>query len=144
MDNLQVPKLISEFRGVDVVQFECGWWHNAVISRDGNLYTWGMNESGQLGLGRIDDVGMATPAINSFFQEEDEAIIYVSCGAFHTVCINEDNLVYGFGSNTQYAIGQKDQKTYPTPVLIKSFCSRKYIGQSIVSKAFCGINEHTF
>ena len=141
VDNLQVPKLISEFRGIDVVQFECGWWHNAVISRDGNLYTWGMNESGQLGLGRIDDVGMATPAINSFFQEEDEAIIYVSCGAFHTVCINEDNLVYGFGSNKQYAIGQRDQKTYYTPVLIKSFCSRKYIGQSIVSKAFCGINR---
>ena len=68
-----------------------------------------MNESGQLGLGRIDDVGMATPAINSFFQEEDEAIIYVSCGAY-TVCINEDNLVYGFGSNKQYAIGQRDQK----------------------------------
>ena len=35
---------------------------------------WGMNESGQLGLGRIDDVGMATPAI-TFSQEEDEAII---------------------------------------------------------------------
>ena len=24
VDNLQVPKLISEFRGIDVVQFECG------------------------------------------------------------------------------------------------------------------------
>ena len=49
---------------------------------------------------------------------------------------------YGFGSNKQHAIGQKDtDKNYPTPKLIKSLCSRKYIGKSVVSKVFCGIHR---
>ena len=142
-DDGLVPRQISKFKGVNILQFECGLWHSAVISGDGGLYTWGMNESGQCGLGKS-FVGTVidVPTVNEFFEDEDEAVINVGCGAFHTACITEGNLLYGFGSNKQHAIGQKDtDKNYPTPKLIKSLCSRKYIGKSVVSKVFCGIHR---
>ena len=137
-----VPKEIVKLNGSNIIQFECGLWHNAVILSDGSLYTWGMNESGQLGLGKEVGLAIDVPRINEFFQDEDEAVVSVSCGAFHTACITEGNLLYGFGSNKQHCIGQKlKDKNYPTPTLIKSFCSRKYIGKSTVSKVFCGIHR---
>ena len=36
------------------------------------------------------------PTVNEFFEDEDEAVINVGCGAFHTACITEGNLLYGF------------------------------------------------
>jgi serine/threonine protein kinase/alpha-tubulin suppressor-like RCC1 family protein len=137
-----LPKEIIKLNGSSIIQFECGLWHNAVILSDGSLYTWGMNESGQLGLGKGVGLAIDVPTINEFFQDEDEAVVSVSCGAFHTACITEGSLLYGFGSNKQHCIGQKvKDKNYPTPTLIKSFCSRKYIGKSVVSKVFCGIHR---
>lgn len=44
-------KLLS----VDVVLMGCGPHHVAVLSRDGEMYTWGRGDGGRLGLGHEED-----------------------------------------------------------------------------------------
>ena len=46
-----VEKLLS----VDVVVIGCGPHHVAVLSRDGEMYSWGRGDGGRLGLGHEED-----------------------------------------------------------------------------------------
>lgn len=40
---------------VDVVKISCGNYHLAVLTNEGQLYTWGRGNYGQLGLGNLQD-----------------------------------------------------------------------------------------
>jgi alpha-tubulin suppressor-like RCC1 family protein len=40
---------------VDVVKMSCGNYHLAVLTNEGQLYTWGRGNHGQLGLGNLQD-----------------------------------------------------------------------------------------
>jgi alpha-tubulin suppressor-like RCC1 family protein len=48
---LSTEKLLS----VDVVVIGCGPHHVAVLSREGEMYTWGRGDGGRLGLGHEED-----------------------------------------------------------------------------------------
>lgn len=48
---LFTEKLLS----VDVVVIGCGPHHVAVLSQDGEMYTWGRGDGGRLGLGHEED-----------------------------------------------------------------------------------------
>jgi hypothetical protein len=51
VSSLFTEKLLS----VDVVVVGCGPHHVAVLSRDGEMYTWGRGDGGRLGLGHEED-----------------------------------------------------------------------------------------
>lgn len=51
MSVLSTEKLLS----VDVVVVGCGPHHVAVLSQDGEMYTWGRGDGGRLGLGHEED-----------------------------------------------------------------------------------------
>ncbi|XP_025094189.1 RCC1 domain-containing protein 1-like [Pomacea canaliculata] len=44
------PRMVEDLEGMRCVCVAAGGWHSAAISIDGDLYMWGWNESGQLGL----------------------------------------------------------------------------------------------
>ncbi|XP_054735336.1 RCC1 domain-containing protein 1 [Anastrepha obliqua] len=46
----ETPVLIEALAGVKINFVAAGGWHNAAISAFGDLYTWGFNSNGQLGL----------------------------------------------------------------------------------------------
>jgi NIMA (never in mitosis gene a)-related kinase len=73
---LSTEKLLS----VDVVAIGCGPHHVAVLSRDGEMYTWGRGDGGRLGLGHEEDWYLAQSLkINNI-------IIVFDCRLFnHTV-----------------------------------------------------------
>jgi alpha-tubulin suppressor-like RCC1 family protein len=51
-----VPQEIAFFSGMAVRAVACGDTHTLVVTQDGQLYTFGRNQNGQLGHGNIDDV----------------------------------------------------------------------------------------
>ena len=55
--------------------------HISQISENGQLYTWGGNEHGQLGLG--DCRSRNTPQLVSHFK--DQTVVVAKCGGMHTV-----------------------------------------------------------
>lgn len=50
IDSVDYPQEVQALGGVQIVQIACGGWHSCALSESGDLYVWGWNESGQLGL----------------------------------------------------------------------------------------------
>ena len=53
----QVPTLVTELQGKQVVQVAAGDHHALCTTADGSVFTWGSGEDGQLGLGN-EDLGL--------------------------------------------------------------------------------------
>jgi alpha-tubulin suppressor-like RCC1 family protein len=65
-------------------QFACGTEHTAAVTPEGDLYTWGDSDSGQLGHG--DQVGVDRPKlVTSGLICKN--VVHVTCGDRHTVVI---------------------------------------------------------
>ncbi|KAI9584841.1 RCC1 domain-containing protein 1 [Glossina fuscipes] len=46
----ETPSIVEALAGIKVTAIAAGGWHSAAISAFGDLYTWGFNSNGQLGL----------------------------------------------------------------------------------------------
>lgn len=81
----------NKYKLQNVISIECSDYHAMVITHDG-LYGWGENYQYQLGLGHNGIISGPTKIdINN--------IVEVSCGACHTMAIDIDGNLYGFGFN---------------------------------------------
>jgi len=89
------PQYIEELSHLHCTCVSAGELHSAVVSSDGDLYTWGDGFCGQLGLG--DKRPQLTPKQVTKGELEDECILSVNCGARHTLCVTEDGDVFSFG-----------------------------------------------
>jgi alpha-tubulin suppressor-like RCC1 family protein len=45
------PQFVQALSSLRVIQSSCGWQHSAALIDDGQVYVWGTNRHGQLGLG---------------------------------------------------------------------------------------------
>ncbi|XP_061194504.1 RCC1 domain-containing protein 1-like [Saccostrea echinata] len=50
IENREEPCILEDLAGVKISHVEAGGWHSLAVSELGDLYVWGWNESGQLGL----------------------------------------------------------------------------------------------
>lgn len=50
------PRLVAALVGQHVTQLSCGGFHSACVTARGELYTWGLSDYGQLGLGDVASV----------------------------------------------------------------------------------------
>ncbi|XP_078441246.1 ultraviolet-B receptor UVR8-like isoform X2 [Wolffia australiana] len=73
----------------------CGGYHTCIITREGQLFTWGSNENGCLGLGYTNEVGSPRIVESSFMRFP---VTNISCGWKHTAAISGGNLLtWGWG-----------------------------------------------
>ncbi|XP_017889843.1 RCC1 domain-containing protein 1-like [Ceratina calcarata] len=104
------PRLIEALAGIKVVQISAAGWHSAVITDQGDLYTWGWNTQGELGLPNRDSKVIAVPSLVDLMNEQDESIEVfvkkVQCGNTFTVCMADDGTLWGCGSNKYGQLGQ--------------------------------------
>jgi len=89
------PKFIKDLAHLQCVCVSAGELHSAVVTADGDLFTWGDGFCGQLGIG--DRRPKLTPQQVEIGGLEDEVALSVSCGARHTLVITEDFEVWSFG-----------------------------------------------
>lgn len=81
-------------------------------STEGELYAWGLNHSGQCGLGDIKKISMPTKisSLNGI------PIAFIACGGSHSFVVSKSGAVFGFGKNNsgQLGIGDYVDRLYPT------------------------------
>ena len=100
-----------------IKDISAGTIHNVALTDDGNIFSWGSTQGGQLGLSEqyiisnCKNFSISSPTLIKFKQyndlKEQNEIIKISCGEAHTIALNSKNEVFswGFGSNGQLGLG---------------------------------------
>lgn len=95
-----------------------GWSSSLVLTNQGNLFTWGNNDWGQLGDGtQIDQIVPTKLELNFLHQEE---IASLAVGFFHMLILTTNGKVYGWGRNQAGQLGHSSLSYITTPTLINS------------------------
>ncbi|CAH0554472.1 unnamed protein product [Brassicogethes aeneus] len=98
LDDLENPLLLNALAGIKITQISCGDWHSCAVSDTGDLYVWGWNSNGQLGLKKSDMVAVSsTPCLVDFPGEVNVATL--ACGSRHTVVLLDNKKLFGAGWN---------------------------------------------
>lgn len=86
MELEEQPTLVKALDGIKISAIAAGGWHSCALSEQGDLYTWGWNCNGQLGIGDEYSV-MATPHVVDFHGGEQANVVKVACGTRHTIAL---------------------------------------------------------
>ena len=99
------PSKVSLPTGVTkFTQISAGTNHSLALDSDGNLYSWGYNYYGQLGMGNINS-GQFTPSKGSM-PADGTKFTQISAGYFHSLALGSDGNVYSWGDNSKGQLGR--------------------------------------
>ncbi|CAH1782485.1 unnamed protein product [Owenia fusiformis] len=108
-----VPKLVDTSAVIDrIAQVSCGSQHNALLTIEGEVFTWGKNFDGQIGNGNRQE--QREPAM--VVKINDHKVAALDCGADYTICLDTKGTVFAWGKNeyTQAGIvGRSCVSQYP-------------------------------
>ncbi|XP_060770960.1 RCC1 domain-containing protein 1-like isoform X2 [Neoarius graeffei] len=157
------PQAIEALWGVPMKSVAAGGWHSACISAGGDLYVWGWNESGQIGLpskglreerpreesiekdklkgNKKEDEGtsdvfisiQAFPALVDL--SEAAEIKKVSCGSRHTAAITSTGDLYTWGWGFYGQLGHGSRCSSDEPKIVEFFSG----GGMSVEDVTCGL-----
>ena len=111
------PRRVTVLESTRVVFAAAGDNHSAAITDSGGLYTFGRGGYGRLGLG---DMGRSyfEPLPTSVPGLENEHVLHVAIGAYHTVAVTARGEVwcFGRGEHGRLGTGFSDDALYPVRV----------------------------
>ena len=96
----------------EIESIHCGEFHSGYITKEKNVYMFGKNTFGQLGLSN--NFSICKPQKISL----DKKIIKLNLGGEHTLALTESNELYSWGLNVygQLGLGDFNERTYPHKV----------------------------
>lgn len=86
---------------IEIKDISCGHSFSAALSKNGDVYVWGRNDYGQLGIeNSIGDLYSheVYPNKVKYFEIENIKIKYIACGDNHMIACSENNIIYFWGS----------------------------------------------
>ena len=125
-----VPSLLPFSLNSPILKISCGARFTVAVGINGDLWSWGAGECGQLGTGRCtrrESPKIITFPFNKNENDDDNdpfriptadanenincsiKIVDVACGASHVIAIADDSSVYGWGMN------KRGHPTHPNP-----------------------------
>ena len=117
-DNLikvTIPRILFKLKNEYIEKIYSGWEHNIIITKKGEIFSFGNNKNYQCGLPNISEKEnkINNPTSISKYNNNLKAIS-ASCGNDHTLILKNDNSVYAFGNNEEGELGLNDKsiKTY--------------------------------
>ncbi|TMW56352.1 hypothetical protein Poli38472_006362 [Pythium oligandrum] len=125
-----VPTLVSQLGDETVRAVSSGQHHTVVATTEGNLFGFGKNDHGQLGVGSFSSPFLSPTKIATL--PETTVIQSLACGYYHTVCVADDGTVYSFGRNDYGQLGLGHKRHTPTPSLVDT------LGRMRVVQVACG------
>ncbi|XP_055588032.1 probable E3 ubiquitin-protein ligase HERC4 [Uranotaenia lowii] len=98
------PQLIEALAGIKIVDIAAGGWHSGAISSFGDLYSWGWNSKGQLGLkdeckvrGSVFPLPQLIDISVGIEEQEEISLARVYCGKEFTLILDSRNRIFVSG-----------------------------------------------
>ncbi|XP_055779406.1 probable E3 ubiquitin-protein ligase HERC3 isoform X1 [Salvelinus fontinalis] len=132
-ETVPIPRLIKKLCEHRISQIMCGNKHCIALSKDGQLFTWGQNSSGQLGLGKGEPSTLSPQPLKSL---SGIPLAQITAGGDHSFALSLSGAVFGWGKNSAGQLGLNDKQDRSVPCHIKFLRSQKVVYIS------CG-DEHT-
>ncbi|XP_039221241.1 E3 ISG15--protein ligase HERC5-like [Crotalus tigris] len=130
---MQYSRLLKELTNKYIVQIACGDHHSMALSKGGELFAWGENEHGQLGVEKkMGHVKEPQPVLAL----EGIPLIMIAAGSAHSMVVSIFGTVYSWGKNTFGQLGLGDTEDRYIPAHVKALEHKKTVFIS------CG-GEHT-
>ncbi|XP_053407428.1 uncharacterized protein LOC123565052 isoform X2 [Mercenaria mercenaria] len=121
------PRLVdTTYVNGRIKQVVCGSFHSCIVTKDGDVYTWGRNLDGQLGNGTRQDVRIPqmVTTIN------DRNIIHLTSGGEYNVAMDIDGQIWVWGRNEFCQLGLQASDARQSNKVIKTAGS-KNVSQSL-------------
>uniref|UniRef100_A0A3B4XIH1 RCC1-like domain-containing protein n=1 Tax=Seriola lalandi dorsalis TaxID=1841481 RepID=A0A3B4XIH1_SERLL len=100
---------------IQVSQVACGSQHSVALTKDGQVYTWGQDSRGQLGLGKVKTDANSPQHLRSL---SAIPLVQVAAGGEQSFALSVSGGVFGWGRNDRGQLGlgdttgKKKQNTY--------------------------------
>ena len=143
--NLLIPTLIERLEGNRFAKVTCGGGHMAALNSEGSLFTWGLDNDGQLGhqpeekntnskfykptffKGGKPPAPVAGPLVG-------KRVVDVDCGRYFSAAVTSEGEIYTWGAGRDFALGHGDRVNKHLPTRVEAL-----VGEKIV-KVACGKN----
>ncbi|XP_025777178.1 E3 ISG15--protein ligase HERC5 [Puma concolor] len=130
--SIAIPQIVENLSGIPLVQISAGKAHSMALSMSGNIYSWGRNDFGQLGLGHTD--GKDFPSLIEAL--DNQKVEFLACGGSHTALLTKDGLVFTFGAGKHGQLGHNSTQNELRPRLVTELAGNR------VTQLACG-RQHT-
>ncbi|XP_075785691.1 putative E3 ubiquitin-protein ligase HERC3 isoform X5 [Pelodiscus sinensis] len=128
-----VPRLIKNLNQQMILQVSCGNWHCLALAADGQFFTWGQNNYGQLGLGKEFPSQTSPQRVTSL---DGIPLAQIVAGGAHSFALSLSGAVFGWGRNDSGQLGLSDEQDREAPCHVKLLRTQQVVYIS------CG-EEHT-
>ncbi|KAH8327387.1 hypothetical protein KR074_004920 [Drosophila pseudoananassae] len=114
-DIVQLPKIVRQLVSKTVVQIACGNNHSLALTSCGELYSWGSNIYGQLGVNTPKEMEHVNQPVR-LSTLLGIPVAAIACGGNHSFLISKSSAVFGWGRNNCGQLGLNDEtsRSYPT------------------------------
>uniref|UniRef100_A0A8C1E1K4 HECT domain-containing protein n=1 Tax=Cyprinus carpio carpio TaxID=630221 RepID=A0A8C1E1K4_CYPCA len=133
MDKSTVCKPLKGLENRQVIQIACGDHHSVALTNDGQVFVWGENSHGQLGLRKDHPSSPSAQHVQSL---SGVPLAQISAGGDHSFVLSLSGVVFGWGKNSAGQLGLGDTTDRHVPTVVKSLNWKKTVSIS------CG-GEHT-
>uniref|UniRef100_A0A8D1RVL6 HECT and RLD domain containing E3 ubiquitin protein ligase family member 6 n=1 Tax=Sus scrofa TaxID=9823 RepID=A0A8D1RVL6_PIG len=130
-----IPKKIT-LTDIKIIQVSCGHYHSLALSEDGQVFSWGKNSDGQLGLGKEVPSQASPQRVRSL---EGIPLAQVAAGGAHSFALSLPGTSFGWGSNRAGQLALSGNNVPAQAYKPRSVGALKNLGVIYIS---CGY-EHT-
>ncbi|KAM4734007.1 putative E3 ubiquitin-protein ligase HERC3 [Anableps anableps] len=116
------PRMLDAFSNIPVAQVACGSQHSVALTKEGQVYTWGLDSRGQLGLGKRSSGARSPQQVRSL---SSIPVVRISAGGDQSFALSVSGGVFGWGRNDCGQLGLGDTKDTYTPTCIRSLNLKK-------------------
>ena len=117
------PTLLGSLLGLSVRAVACGAAHSLAVTLQGEVYSWGLGGSGQLG--HADYTSSVRPRCIS--RLATDVIIGVACGFGHSIALTKDGALRSWGWNRDGQLGVGDSENRNVPQRLSLPCTAQQV-----------------
>ena len=99
----------------NIIQVSSGGWYSLALDAQGNVYSWGQNRYGQLGINSTTNKTLPQKVLGVNGTGYLQNIVSINAGYYTSLAIDAEGNVYSWGYNVNGQLGVNNLTTYKVP-----------------------------